>query len=67
VIVEQLKAQLEHLYLNLDAPSLKELPHSMIPSETLYEIVAGYHTLFNAVLDNDLLKSGNKRQNNSLH
>jgi hypothetical protein len=67
VIAKQLKQQIEMLYLNLDTNSLKELPHSMIPSENLYEIVLGYTQLFDAVLDNDLLKSGNKKHSSSFH
>ena len=67
VIAAQIQAQIEHLYMNTDAASLKDIPHSMIPTESLYEIVHGYHLLFDAVLEHDLLHTGNKKSDHNLH
>ena len=67
VIAAQIEAQIEHLYINTDAASLRDIPHSMIPTENLYEIVHGYHLLFDAVLENDLLTTGNKKSEHKYH
>jgi len=67
VIATQIQQQIEMLFLNTDAGSLRDLPHSMIPSESLYEIVHGYHLLFDAVLENDLLTTGNKKSEHKYH
>jgi hypothetical protein len=67
VIATQIKEQIEMLFLNTDAGSLRDLPHSMVPTDNLYEIVSGYHALFDASLENDLLMTGNKKAEHKFH
>jgi hypothetical protein len=67
VITEQIRAQIEMLFMNLDASSLNDIPHSMVPTETLYHIVSGYGLLYDAVLDYDLIKTGNTKQDHKSH
>jgi hypothetical protein len=64
-VSEQFRTQIEALYTNLDAVSLKDMPHSMVPTDTLYELVSGLGILYEAALGSDLLNTGNKKQDYS--
>jgi hypothetical protein len=67
MVSEQIKAHIETMFINLGANSLNDLPSSMVPTETLYELVLGYSTMFDQLMESDLLKLGNKKHSNNLH
>jgi hypothetical protein len=43
------------------------LPPSMFPTESLYNICAGFTAMYETLLDQQLLKAGNKKQANQIH
>jgi hypothetical protein len=61
----QIEAQIEQLVSELSKEDITELPYSMVPTETLYEIVMSIDLMYNMLLDRDLIKSGNKKQDSS--
>lgn len=58
----QIEKQIEQLVNELSKEDITELPHSMVPTKTLYEIVMSIDLMYNILLNNDLIKSGNKKQ-----
>ena len=42
-----------------------EIPHSMVPTKTLYEIVLGFDLMYNLLLDKELISLGHKKQDKS--
>jgi hypothetical protein len=61
-VVAQMKAQIETIVQQTGVTSLQVLPNSMIPTDKLYEIATCYEILYNRLLDQDLLNSGNIKQ-----
>lgn len=61
VLASQFKQNIETLFGEFNLMSIKEMPPSMIPSDTLYEIVLGYVTMYNTLLDHELLNTGNRK------
>lgn len=43
------------------------LPNSLIPTDNLYTLVCAYEAAYNALLENDLLKSGNPKTQKNIH
>lgn len=43
------------------------LPNSLIPTDNLYSLVCAYEAAYNALLENDLLKSGNPKTQKNIH
>lgn len=43
------------------------LPNSLIPTENLYNIVCAYEAAYNALIENDLVKSGNPKTQKNIH
>lgn len=43
------------------------LPNSLIPTENLYTIVCAYEAAYNALIENDLVKSGNPKTQKNIH
>lgn len=60
--VIQMKSMIETMYVNMNMPSMADLPPSMVPTEMLYETLVGFTVLFDKCLANDLIKSGSKLQ-----
>jgi hypothetical protein len=44
-----------------------DLPNSLIPTSNLYSLVCAYEAAYNALLDKDLVKSGNPTTNKKIH
>jgi hypothetical protein len=63
----QMEVQIRHMMLQLSSEDLSELPHSMVPTKTLYELAVSNDLMYNMLLDNDLIKSGNKKQEPTKH
>jgi hypothetical protein len=62
----QFRAKLEQLCIE-NQQDLTELPDSLIPSELLYMLVTSIEAMYNKLLDQDLLKTLNPKQNPNLH
>lgn len=67
VVSAQFKQHIKEIYGKLNTTSISELPPSLIPSEILYELVCGFGIMYNNLVNQDLLNTGNKKQerNNS--
>ena len=44
-----------------------DLPNSLIPTDNLYRLVCAYEAAYNALLENDLVKSGNLTTQKNIH
>jgi hypothetical protein len=66
-ISTQLRASIENISKQTGIMNLAVLPPSTIPTSTLYELVACYEVLYNRLLEEDLLKTGNIKQTKGLH
>jgi hypothetical protein len=66
-IVAQMQAQLDSILENSDVQHFSDLPDSMIPSQTLYEISLCFELMYLKLLEYDLLNTGNKKHTTSLH
>lgn len=67
VLLEQMQFGIEQISRNVSAVSLSDLPNSMIPTQTLYEISLCYELMYNKLLEHDLLSTGNIKQSSTLH
>jgi hypothetical protein len=47
--------------------SPNDLPNSLIPTDNLYSLVCAYEASYNALIENDLLKSGNLKTDKHIH
>ena len=43
------------------------LPNSLIPTDNLYTLVCAYEAAYNALIENDLVKSGNLKTQKNIH
>ena len=43
------------------------LPNSLIPTDNLYSLVCAYEAAYNALIENDLLKTGNLKTDKNIH
>lgn len=46
---------------------IDQLPDSLVPTETLYNITLCYEAMFEILKDEDLIKSGNPKSTSNLH
>lgn len=44
-----------------------DLPNSLIPTDNLYKLVSAYEAAYNALLENDLISSGNPKTQKNIH
>jgi len=44
-----------------------DLPNSLIPTSNLYKLVCAYEASYNALMENDLVKSGNLKTDKNIH
>ena len=58
----QIQTHIENMEQQLANINIEEFPHSMVPTQTLYNLVICYNLAYNLLLDNELLKSGNNKQ-----
>lgn len=66
-ISTQIQAGVDALAINTGAQSLGDLPPSLIPTETLYELCLCYDMLYAKALEHDLLSTGNIKSTSSLN
>lgn len=67
VVLEQMAARIADIVEKTEATSLSDLPNSMIPTLTLYEIAVGYSLMYEKLLEYDLLNTGNIKQSSTIH
>lgn len=54
----QIRTKIEEMCIkNMISPS--DLPNSLLPTDNLYNLVCAYEAAYNALMENDLVKSGN--------
>jgi len=62
----QIRAKIEEMCLkSLTSPN--DLPNSLIPTDNLYSLVCAYEAAYNALIENELVKSGNLTTQKNLH
>jgi len=62
----QIRAKIEEMCLKtLVSPD--SLPNSLIPTDNLYNLVCAYEAAYNALIENDLVKSGNLTTQKNIH
>ena len=62
----QIRAKIEEMCIaTRNTPD--SLPNSLIPTDNLYSLVCAYEAAYNALLENDLLKSGNPKSQKNIH
>lgn len=68
VLLKQMQVHLEDLGEKLGIQSLKDLPDSMIPTSSLYEITACYEIIYDKLVEYELLEvGGTKDQSKNIH
>ena len=62
----QIRSKIEELCVKTHSMP-NSLPNSLIPTENLYTIVCAYEAAYNALIENDLVKSGNLKTQKNIH
>jgi hypothetical protein len=62
----QIRAKIEEMCIT-HRISPNDLPNSLIPTDNLYSLVCAYEASYNALIENDLLKSGNLKTDKHIH
>jgi hypothetical protein len=62
----QIRSKIEEMCIATRTPP-NELPNSLIPTDNLYSLVCAYEAAYNALLENDLVKSGNLKIDKNIH
>ena len=62
----QIRAKIEEMCINHRIPP-DSLPNSLIPTDNLYSLVCAYEAAYNALIENDLVKSGNLTTQKNIH
>lgn len=62
---QQMKSKIAEIILANES-SLEELPHSMVPSELLFNIVVAYIDVYNKLLEHDLVSTGNHKEHKTI-
>lgn len=64
----QIQASIEQLIDAIESHNVGDLPNSLVPTDTLYEVVLSFDLMFNLLLDKQLIETGNKKQDkNTIH
>ncbi len=67
-ITAQMQAQIEQLLSGSAMEGLSEMPHSLVPTKTLYEITLCYDLMYNLLVNSELVKSGHHtNKSNTIH
>jgi hypothetical protein len=61
LIATQMRIQIEILMQQSMQNGVVQLPHSMVPSDTLYELVLCNEMMYNLLIDKELIDTGNKK------
>lgn len=63
----QIKSKITQICIEHNATP-QQLPHSLVPTDHLYDLAVAYEALYQKVLDYDLAKTGNLKTNrNNIH
>jgi hypothetical protein len=62
----QIRAKIEEMCISTRTPP-NGLPNSLIPTDNLYSLVCAYEAAYNALIENDLVKSGNLKTDKHIH
>jgi len=62
----QIRAKIEDLCIATKT-SPDDLPNSLIPTDNLYNLACAYEAAYNALIENDLVKSGNLKTDKNIH
>jgi len=62
----QIRAKIEEMCIATRTPP-DNLPNSLIPTSNLYSLVCAYEAAYNALLDRDLVNTGNQKTNKKIH
>lgn len=65
-VAEEFRNSIEALYTASETNSMSNLPPSIIPTENLYSIVAGYSIMYDMLLKEHLIKEGNPMPSKTL-
>ena len=64
----QMQDNIETIVRNSEVDGPEDLPHSLVPTQTLYEIALCYDVMYNLLVDDHLIKSGNpKHSSTTIH
>ena len=64
----QIRASILHIYKNTEsAVKVTDLPDSMIPTAMLLDITVCYEVMYDKLIEDGLLKTGNHKANKNLH
>jgi hypothetical protein len=62
----QIRSKIEEMCINTRT-NPDDLPNSLIPTSNLYKLVCAYEASYNALIENDLVKSGNLKTDKNIH
>ena len=62
----QIRTKIEEMCITTRTPP-NGLPNSLIPTNNLYSLVCAYEAAYNALIENDLVKSGNLKTDKNIH
>jgi hypothetical protein len=62
----QIRAKIEEMCIT-HRISPDGLPNSLIPTDNLYSLVCAYEAAYSALIENDLVKSGNLKTQKNIH
>jgi hypothetical protein len=62
----QIRTKIEEMCITTQT-SPDDLPNSLIPTGNLYNLACAYEAAYNALIENDLVKSGNLKTDKNLH
>ena len=62
----QIRTNIEEMCVAAHTPH-DGLPNSLIPTDNLYSLVCAYEAAYNALIENDLLKTGNLKTDKNIH
>ena len=62
----QIRTKIEEMCIARRSPP-DGLPNSLIPTDNLYSLVCAYEAAYNALIENDLIKTGNLKTDKNIH
>jgi shikimate 5-dehydrogenase len=67
-MVVQMQLRLEQLVKHSATPiTMDQLPDSLVPTETLYNLLVCYDVMYNALYDDGLIKDGHIKTQQTIH
>lgn len=66
--VMQMRVQIIEIFQNLDsARQVSDLPDSLVPTDMLLQILVTYEAMYDQLVTDKLIKSGNPKPNQIIH